>query len=360
VNAVERIADGSPRHLIDGFALGAVVGAMDLVIAQRLADGSLLLMTEPGGWFYALYKAAVAVGEPIRFEGKSEYLENFLVDAAELWADGRPGRIRSGTWLETDVTGRPWPLEAQALSRNGEAFLIIEYLSETYEEQVKLLQAARNHLLNEEFLAREVERRTAAIRQREEEIAIRLLAAAGSRDEETGAHVRRIGLYSEAIGTALGWQPSRAAEIRVAAPMHDIGKIGIPDSILLKPGRLTQEEYLLMQQHTVIGANMLDGSDIPLLVMGREIALSHHEKWDGSGYPHRLKGDQIPIAARIVTIVDVYDAMVSRRVYKEPIPEADVLDAMAQVVGKQFDPQLFDVFVNVLPTIRQIRDSVPG
>lgn len=360
MNAVEPIPDGSPPHLIGGFTLSAVLGAMNLVVAQRLADGSFLLMTEPGGWFYALCKAPVAVGEPIRFEGKSEYLENFLIDAADLWSAGHPGRIRSGTWLETDVTGMPWPLAAQALSRNGEAFLIVEYLSETYEEHVKLLQAARNHLLNEELLEREVDRRTAAIRRREEEIAIRLLAAAGSRDEETGAHVRRIGLYSEVIATALGWQSSRAADIRVAAPMHDIGKIGIPDSILLKPGRLTEEECRLMQQHTVIGASMLEGSDIPLLVMGREIALCHHEKVDGSGYPHRLKGDQIPIAARIVAIVDVYDAMVSRRVYKEPIPEPNVLDAMAQAVGKQFDPELFNVFVSVLPTIRQIRDSVPG
>ena len=112
-----------------------------------------------------------------------------------------------------------------------------------------------------------------------------------------------------------------------------------------------------MQQHTVIGARMLGNSDIPLLCMAREIALGHHEKWDGRGYPQHLAGEQIPIAARIVTIVDVYDAMVHRRVYKPPIPEAEVLVSMQQGAGRDFDPTLFDVFVGILPIIRAIRDG---
>jgi HD-GYP domain-containing protein (c-di-GMP phosphodiesterase class II) len=151
----------------------------------------------------------------------------------------------------------------------------------------------------------------------------------------------------------------RTANIRVAAPMHDIGKIGIPDAILLKPGRLTQDEFRIMRQHTVIGARMLGGSDIPLLNMAREIALFHHEKWDGSGYPNGLKRGEIPIAARIVAIVDVYDAMVHRRVYKTAIPEIEVLDTMARAAGHHFDPVLFDVFTGILPLIRQIREAVP-
>jgi putative two-component system response regulator len=347
------------RGTIDALELAGVLGAMDLIVLRRIFGKDFLLMTAPGDWFHALSKEPITVGGTIRFEGKSDYLDNFLVDASKFWAHGKPGRIHSGTWLETDAIGNSWPLEAQALSRNGDAFLIIEHQAEAYAEKVQLLQVARNHLLNEEMLEREVQRRTAAIRQREEEIAIRLLAAAGSRDEETGSHVRRIGLFSAAIGIQLGWDHSRAADIRLAAPMHDIGKIGVPDSILLKPGRLTDEEYRLMQRHTVIGANMLGNSDIPILAMAREIALCHHEKWDGSGYPNGLKGEEIPVAARIVAIVDVYDAMVHRRVYKAPIPEVEVLDAMAQAAGNHFDPMLFEVFRSVLPMIRQIRDAVP-
>jgi response regulator RpfG family c-di-GMP phosphodiesterase len=113
-----------------------------------------------------------------------------------------------------------------------------------------------------------------------------------------------------------------------------------------------------MQRHTVIGAEMLGGSDIPLLNMGREIALCHHEKWNGAGYPSGLKGEDIPIAARIVAIVDVYDAMLSRRVYKDPIPESEVLSTMARAAGRDFDPTLFELFTRILPKIHQIRDAI--
>jgi putative two-component system response regulator len=347
-------ANGSEQSTSEVLTLAGVLGTMDLVVLSRGFDGSFRLLTESADWFQALAKVGLKPDSHIRLEGISDYLDNFLVDALTLWRRGRSGRLHSGPWLETSAPGNTWPLEAQALVTNGVAFLVIEHLSEAYEQQVKLLQVARNHLLNEEVLEREVLRRTAATRQREEEIAMRLLAAAGTRDEETGSHVRRIGLFSAAIGTALGWHSSRTADIKIAAPMHDIGKIGIPDAILLKPGRLTDDEYRIMQQHTVIGARMLGGSDIPLLNMGCDIALCHHEKWDGSGYPNGLKGEDIPIAARIVAIVDVYDAMVHRRVYKAPIPELEVLDAMAKAAGQHFDPRLFEVFKSILPAIREI------
>jgi HD domain len=343
----------------DTAALASVFGALDLLVLRRVFDGSFVLMTEPTPWFHTLSYGEATKNGRVHLEGASAFLDNFLIDALEFWKCGLAGRLPSGAWVETGAAGESWPLEAQALLRNGDAFLVIEHLSDAYQERVRLLQAARNHLLSEEALEREVQKRTQSIQQREEEIAIRLLGAAGTRDEETGSHVRRIGLYSAALGEALGWDSARAANIRVAAPMHDIGKIGIPDAILLKPGRLTDDEFKIMRQHTVIGARMLGGSDIPLLNMGREIALCHHEKWDGSGYPNGLKGEEIPIAARIVAIVDVYDAMVHRRVYKTAIPEPEVLSTMARASGHHFDPVLFKVFIGILPLIRQIRDAVP-
>jgi len=145
----------------------------------------------------------------------------------------------------------------------------------------------------ERDLEQKVKERTAQVRRREEQIVLRLLAATGYRDVETGDHIRRIGLYSAVIAKELGWGGQAVEDIKLAAPMHDVGKIGIPDSILQKPGKLTSEEFAIMKTHTEIGGKMLDDPEIPLLTTAREIALSHHEKWDGSGYPFGL-GPETP------------------------------------------------------------------
>jgi len=164
------------------------------------------------------------------------------------------------------------------------------------------------------------------------------------------------------MAEALGWDVAARADIRIAAPMHDIGKIGIPDRILLKPGKLTEEEFEEMKQHSAIGADMLSGTDIPLLEMASEIAMCHHEKWDGTGYPTGLSGKDIPESARITTIVDVYDALVHKRVYKEACTEGSALEVMQQMVGKHFDPELYEVFVTNLAKMREIKEnySDPG
>jgi len=338
--------------------LASALSAMEFVMLQRIFGGGYRLISHPRDWFSLLVQRAVAVGAEFHLMGKSQFLDNFIIDADDFWARGRDGRLNSGPWDEVDDAGRAWPLEAQALLQDGQAYLVVEQLSDGHQERASLLQVAREHLLTEEALEREILRRTKALRQREEEIAIRLLTAAGTRDGETGSHVRRIGHYAAAIGEALGWSAARTANIKIAAPMHDIGKIGIPDAILLKPGHLTHDEYQIMKQHTVIGAKMLGGSDIELIEMARQIALCHHEKWDGGGYPNGFSGENIPMPARIVSIVDVYDAMVHRRVYKAPIPEEEVLKSMALARGHDFDPKLFEVFLGILPTIREIRDSM--
>ena len=337
--------------------LDLVLSGLEMVALRLESDGSLSLLTEATAWFNSLLGTFRATGARVSLHGTSAFLDHFLCDADKFWSRKEPGRLRSGPWLEATSEGKLHSLEAQALWHQGAAFLLLERLGEAHDAQVRVLQSARDHLLKEEELEREVRRRTRSIRLREEEIAMRLLAAAATRDGETGSHVRRIGLYAAAIGEALGWEASRVADLRVAAPMHDVGKIGIPDAILRKPGALSEEEFRVMQQHTVIGARMLGNSDIPLLCIAREIALGHHEKWDGRGYPQHLAGEQIPIAARIVTIVDVYDAMVHRRVYKPPIPEPEVLASMQKGAGRDFDPTLFDVFVGILPIIRAIRDG---
>ncbi len=223
------------------------------------------------------------------------------------------------------------------------------------------LERRRANLENfeqERRLQEKVHEQTQNIRSSQEEIALRLIAASEYRDDETGAHIRRIGLYAEATAKEMGRPKDFADTLRLAAPMHDIGKIGIPDAVLLKPGWLTAEERVMMQSHTMIGGRILEGTSIPLLNIAREIAVRHHEKWDGSGYPDGIARGEIPEAARIVAILDVYDALVHERVYRPAFPEHEALAIMTENKAVHFDPNIFDVFLFLLPVFRDVRTRV--
>ena len=204
-----------------------------------------------------------------------------------------------------------------------------------------------------------VRAQTETIRKAHEETIQRLVTASMYRDEETGAHIRRTGLFSDALAAAAGWSTEHVERIRFAAPMHDVGKIGIPDAILRKPGKLAPDEFEVMKTHTTIGARMLAGSQSPMLQMAEEIARSHHERWDGTGYPARLPGTLIPDAARIVSIVDVYDALTHDRVYRPAMTEAAALQILRDGGGTHFDPDLLDCFLDILPEIRSISRNHP-
>lgn len=210
----------------------------------------------------------------------------------------------------------------------------------------------------QEQLEQEVRERTDELRMREEEVALRLVSAAEHRDIETGAHIRRIGMFAEILARARGWDRARAEEIRLAAPMHDVGKIGIPDRILFKPGSLTGREFGVIERHTTMGATILSGSRIPVLRLACQIALTHHERWDGSGYPHGLVGDEIPEAGRIVAVADVYDALVHPRIYRPAFSEHRAIETMQRDRGRHFDPRVFDAFLEVLPDLQQVRTSL--
>ena len=203
-------------------------------------------------------------------------------------------------------------------------------------------------------LEERVREQTTTIRRREEEAIHRLLSASLWRDEETGMHIRRVGLLSEVLARAAGWSVAEGEDIRLSAPMHDVGKIGIPDAILRKPGPLTPEEFRIMQTHTVIGARILAGSDSPMLKMAEEIALNHHEQWAGGGYPAGLEGYAIPESARIAAIADVYDALTHDRVYRPAMPEEKALTILQQGAGRHFDPQLLALFFLKLPEISRV------
>jgi HD-GYP domain-containing protein (c-di-GMP phosphodiesterase class II) len=211
----------------------------------------------------------------------------------------------------------------------------------------------------DDLLRRTTEAKAKAIRLAHEETIYRLVGASMCRDEETGMHVKRTGLLSEALALAAVWSESDAELLRLAAPMHDIGKIGIPDAVLQKPGKLTAEEYEVMKTHSRIGAKMLEGSQSEILVMARDIAMCHHERWDGAGYPLGLAGTAIPESARIVSIVDVFDALSSDRVYRPAMPVEKVVRIMTEGAGTQFDPVLLSVFLAHFKTMRNILREYP-
>jgi truncated hemoglobin YjbI len=183
----------------------------------------------------------------------------------------------------------------------------------------------------------------------------RLAAAAEFRDEDTGNHVLRMAHYTAILADAAGLSFAEVEALRVAAPMHDLGKIGIPDSILLKPGPLTDEEWTVMKTHSELGHQLLSGSNSPLLQLGAEIAVSHHERWDGGGYPNGLQGQDIPLSGRIVCIADVFDALTSRRVYKEQFTVDVACEELRRGRGTHFDPSLVGGFLRRLPEILSIR-----
>lgn len=205
------------------------------------------------------------------------------------------------------------------------------------------------------WLAEEVKKATAEIVRRERETVIRLSKAAEYRDPETGAHILRMANYSELIARALGLPKADQELLLEAAPMHDIGKVGIADHILLKPGRLTPEEFEVMKRHAAFGYEILKGSQSRVLQAGAEIARDHHEKFDGTGYPNNLVGDAIPIFSRIVAVADVFDALTSERPYKKAWSLERASEHIKASSGTHFDPQCVDAFFANWDAVLEIR-----
>lgn len=206
-----------------------------------------------------------------------------------------------------------------------------------------------------EWLASEVRRATADIIKREQETIFMLTRATEHRDKETKNHIVRMGHYARVLAHALGMPSDFQELILMAAPMHDVGKVAIPDRILLKEGKLTPDEWAVMKTHAQLGYDILKDTDSKLIHLGAEIALSHHEKYDGSGYPSGIKGENIPISGRICAIGDVFDALLSVRPYKPAWSLPDTIDTLKRGKGSHFDPVLIDKFLDVMPELQAVR-----
>lgn len=236
----------------------------------------------------------------------------------------------------------------------------IDYITKPFSPPI-ILQRVKNHLAlhnqNRE-LDRLVKLRTEELNHSRQEIVHRLGRAAEFKDNETGMHVQRMSRYAYIVAKSMGCDADWCEHLLLAAPMHDIGKIGIPDAVLLKPGKLDVDEWRIMQSHAVMGAEILDGATSSLVSLSAEIALSHHEKWDGSGYPKGLVGEEIPLSGRIAAITDVFDALVSERPYKKAWTIDEAVGLIQEGSGKHFDPNVVDHFVKNLDEIIEVKDAL--
>nr|WP_315427157.1 HD domain-containing phosphohydrolase [uncultured Albidiferax sp.] len=258
----------------------------------------------------------------------------------------------------TAQLGREHMVKALALGARdfvGKPFDRVELLMRVR----NLLDAHRAHrLLHDQKAALEemVRARTEDLNRTRLQVVHRLGRAAEYRDNETGLHTIRMSHYAARLAHSLGWSATDCELLLHASPMHDVGKIGIPDAVLLKPGKFELHEWEIMKTHAEIGAHILDDSDSDLLQLASTIARSHHEKWDGSGYPRGLAGEAIPLAGRIVAVADVFDALTSRRPYKEAWPVEEAVQQIRDGAGSHFDPMVVAHFQQCLPDILAIRE----
>jgi putative two-component system response regulator len=250
----------------------------------------------------------------------------------------------------TDFISKPFDLEALQLR-------VKNYIHHNHTlKQLRRRSTSLEKELQQKVI--ELKESLTVAKETEYEISLRLAKASEFRDVETGMHIKRMSLYSQLLAKLLGFSEEKQELVFRSSPLHDIGKIGILDNILLKPGKLTADEFDIMKRHTTIGGAILDGAEkYPVLKFGKIIAEQHHEKWNGSGYPRGLEGEEIHPFARVVAIADVFDALSSKRVYKPPMNLTKVMEIMREGRGSHFDPDYFDKFEENLYLFLEIKDK---
>ena len=275
-------------------------------------------------------KDGYGVLEALRSSAAVDTYLPILVFTADVTPEARRRALTLGA---SDFLTKPG--DALEISLRVRNFLQMRYLYRQLEHQ------------NQE-LEKRVAERTRSLQEAQLEIVARLALVGDYRDDETGDHCRRVAEMSYELAIRVEVAPKEAELIRLAAPLHDIGKVGIPDAVIRKPARLTPDEFREIQTHTTIGASILEGSRSDVLRMAYTIAISHHERWDGQGYPNGLMGDAIPLPGRIVSVADVFDALSNPRPYKESWPEDKALAEIVRCSGTQFDPRVVTALRSLL------------
>ena len=278
------------------------------------------------------------VMEQLKAVQEDDYLPVIMITAQ----CERENRLKALNIGVTDFIGKPFD-HAEVIMRIRN-MLEIRMLHKEVREQNRRLEE-------------KVQERTRELYEAQVELIHRLVLTTEFRDKETGNHIERIGRYVYELGKKAGLEEEYCTFLTNAAKMHDIGKISIADEILLKPGFLTAEEWEIMKSHTVNGAMILTGSSSRMIKMAEEIAMSHHEKWDGSGYPQGLRGEEIPLAGRITAICDVFDALISERPYKNDWDLEEVIKEIEMGAGTHFDPSLVAHFLEIMPVILEIKEA---
>ncbi|MBO9102287.1 MULTISPECIES: HD domain-containing phosphohydrolase [unclassified Rhizobium] len=318
---------------LDGCVPVPFSGPQEVVMAMPDLDFDIAVCD-----FQMPHYTGVELMEEVRKFEKYQH-KPFVVVTVDTEIETRVAALNAGA---IDFLNKPvHPLEFEARMRNLVA-----------------LTEARTELANKaDWLRNEVDKAVADLREREREIIDRLTIAASYKDPETARHTLRVGLYSEAIARAYGLDDKLCNDIFLAAPMHDIGKVGIPDAVLLKKGKFTEQEFSQMQRHTSVGCEILGQSQSSLLQLAAEIAGSHHERWDGNGYPLRLSGASIPLPGRIVAIADNFDALTTERPYKEAWSFDRTVAHIRERAGTQFDPQCVVAFLSVTAELLGIMEA---
>jgi putative two-component system response regulator len=338
------------RRLLEAFGC-EVREAKDGAEALRLLDASLDLV---------LLDVQMPSVDGFQFLGRlrsqSEFSDLPVIMVTGL--DGQEDRLKAVSVGANDYIAKPF--EAAEIFLRAKAQLKQKRASDRIKKQ-------REELENE-VLKRTAELRSALHREREAlddlheahlDTIRRLVLAAEFKDGTTASHIERIGEYCVALGKGLGMDREEAELLGPACSLHDIGKIGIPDAILQKPGPLDPEERTVMQEHTRVGAEILRDAASPILQMGCRIAMSHHERWNGTGYPLGLKGTEIPLTGRICAVADIFDALTSDRPYRKALPNEEVLDHLQELKGTGLDPDIVDTFFEILPEVEEIQRSNP-
>ncbi len=328
ISLLERLVRRAGDHKVRGFTDPAEALKWCEVAEPDLVFVDYIMPTIDGVEFLRSFRAAAGHDDvPV-----------VMITASEE-AEVRRAALDAGA---TEFLTRPvQPTELVARTRN----------------MLRMREATRKLADQADWLQREVRNATAEVQRRTQEMLFSLGRAAEFRDPETGAHIQRMAHYSRLIAERLGLSAEMRETVLQAAPMHDIGKLGIPDEILLKPGKLTPEEFEVMKRHPLHGYEMLRHSEVPVIQAGATIALSHHEKWDGSGYPNGHAGTAIPLLGRIVAVADVFDALTSVRPYK-PAWELDrAATLLREQSGKHFDPACVQAFFSAWPQVLEIRET---